>query len=437
MNNKITFPKLASLLAEKSGRSKRFSEDFLRELFALISEQLEAGESVKIKGLGTFRLLKVEPRKSVDVTSGQPIEISGHNKITFTPAKELAEEINSPFEAFSAIEIADDVDLDQIMDEATDNSEMVSKGDQEEILLMVSECQERAVEPVFSEPAASISSEPIADISTEQVSDASTEPVADSTPGAAADVPSEPFTDISSDPVADVSLVPSSEEEPTETRLSNIIRTRPVVDNDEIIYVDETPAVASRRQRGYSDYGNTRDQGSSWLKILLVGVVCALFAIVLTFLIWSILTKPDFSNVSHEYTDDATEYANELMMNSDVDISLETQPETEADKSDDATNAVDADAVATQPSDALVYDTIGKARFLTTMAKDHYGDNKFWPYIYEANKDHIGHPDRIRPGTAIIIPKLSTFGVEPSNPDDVEKAKRLGVEIYARYGKSL
>lgn len=371
MNNKITFPKLASLLAEKSGRSKRFSEDFLRELFALISEQLEAGESVKIKGLGTFRLLKVEPRKSVDVTSGQPIEISGHNKVAFTPAKELAEEINAPFEAFSAIEIADDVDLGQIMDDATGNAEVAPKDDQEEILL------------------------------------------------------------------SDVSSEPSSEEEPTETRLSNIVRTRPVLDDDEIIYVDESPAVASRRQRGYSDYGNTRDHGSSWLKILVVGVVCAIFAIVLTFLIWSLLTKPDFSNVSDTYADDATKYANELMMNSDVDISPETQPDAEADKSDDATNAVDADAVDTQPSDALVYDTIGKARFLTTMAKDHYGNNKFWPYIYEANKDHIGHPDRIRPGTAIVIPKLSKYGVNPSNPNDVEKANKLGAEIYSRYGKSL
>lgn len=405
MNNKITFPKLASLLAEKSGRSKRFSEDFLRELFALISEQLEAGESVKIKGLGTFRLLKVEPRKSVDVTSGQPIEISGHNKVAFTPAKELAEEINAPFEAFSAIEIADDVDLDQIMDDATGNAEVASKDDQEEILLSVSESEGKAVEPIISEPTASISSEPVTDIC----------PVV----------------------VADVSSEPSSEEDPSESRLRNIIRTRSVLDDDEIIYVDESPARASRRQRGYSDYGNTRYHGSSWMKILVVGVVCALFAIVLTFLIWSLLTKPDFSNVSDAYADDATEYANELMMNSDVDISPETQPDTEADKRDDATNAVDADAVDTQPSDALVYDTIGKARFLTTMAKDHYGNNKFWPYIYEANKDHIGHPDRIRPGTSIVIPRLSKYGVDPSNPKDEEKANKLGAEIYSRYGKSL
>ena len=114
MNDKITFPRLSALLADKSGRSKRFSEDFLREFFALISETLETGESVKVKGLGTFRLARVEPRKSVDVTTGQPMEISGHSKVVFIPAKELADAVNAPFEAFTAIEIEDDTDLSQI-----------------------------------------------------------------------------------------------------------------------------------------------------------------------------------------------------------------------------------------------------------------------------------------------------------------------------------
>ena len=111
MNDKITFPRLASMLADRSGRSKRFSEDFLREFFTLISERLEAGESVKVKGLGTFRLSRVEPRRSVDVTTRQPMEISGHSKVVFMPSKELAEAVNAPFEAFTAVEIDDDVDL--------------------------------------------------------------------------------------------------------------------------------------------------------------------------------------------------------------------------------------------------------------------------------------------------------------------------------------
>ena len=114
MNDKITFPRLSAMLADRSGRSKRFSEDFLREFFALISEMLETGESVKVRGLGTFRLSRVEPRMSVDVTTGQPMEIAGHSKVVFVPAKELADAVNAPFEAFTAIEIGDDVDIAQL-----------------------------------------------------------------------------------------------------------------------------------------------------------------------------------------------------------------------------------------------------------------------------------------------------------------------------------
>ena len=130
MNDKISFPRLASMLADKSGRSKRFSEDFLREFFALISEKLEEGESVKVKGFGTFRLSRVEPRKSVDVTTGQPMEISGHSKVVFVPSKELAEAVNAPFEAFTAIEISDDTDLDKLFPQ----EEVIEQGSSEGLL---------------------------------------------------------------------------------------------------------------------------------------------------------------------------------------------------------------------------------------------------------------------------------------------------------------
>ena len=89
----------------------------------------------------------------------------------------------------------------------------------------------------------------------------------------------------------------------------------------------------------------------------------------------------------------------------------------------------------TQPSDEKVYDTISKTRYLTTMAKAHYGNYNLWPYIYEENKAMLGHPDRIRPGTRVIIPSLSKYGVNPNNPEDIKRAKQKGVEIYARFNK--
>lgn len=85
----------------------------------------------------------------------------------------------------------------------------------------------------------------------------------------------------------------------------------------------------------------------------------------------------------------------------------------------------------------IAYDKIGKDRFLITMSKDYYGDPNFWPYIYEENRVKFGHPDKIRPGSSVTIPNLKKYGVDPKNPADVEKAKKLAKEIYARYGVNI
>lgn len=90
-----------------------------------------------------------------------------------------------------------------------------------------------------------------------------------------------------------------------------------------------------------------------------------------------------------------------------------------------------------RPVAPIAYDAIGTARFLTTMAKEYYGNPDFWPYIYQENQAKFGHPDRIKPGTTVVVPNLNKYGVNPKNPEDVEKAKKLGKEIYARYGKYI
>lgn len=384
MNNKITFPRLAALLADKSGRSKRFSEDFLRELFTLIGERLEAGESVKVKGLGTFRLLWVEPRKSVDVTTGLPMEISGHSKVTFTPSKELAEAVNSPFEAFAPVEIGDDVDLNSI----AGDEEILVQDDSQEIVLNSSEELSPEVERV------------------------------------------EEITE------SEHSVLPIRIEPKPSTGQTGYA-------GDEIVTVDDASANDSSFQENWSNGSYSHRNGfinkANWRRALLVCFGCATLGVIVTFVIWSWLTKPDFSNVENKGFYSSRQDHDKSAYDIDVEgVDRQTVLESEIPvvEVDEEESAIE-ESVATAPSDVVVYDTIGRSRYLTTMAKDHYGDNKFWPYIYEENKDRIGHPDRIRPGTPIVIPKLSKYGVNPSDPKDIEKANKLGVEIYARYGKNI
>lgn len=109
MNSKITLVELARLMAESTSTTSRMCELFLRELFTTVSQALINGESVKIKGIGTFKVTPVKPRKSVNVTTGDPMEIKGYNKVTFTPDKKLAEAVNQPFAQFETVFINDAV----------------------------------------------------------------------------------------------------------------------------------------------------------------------------------------------------------------------------------------------------------------------------------------------------------------------------------------
>ena len=102
-----------------------------------------------------------------------------------------------------------------------------------------------------------------------------------------------------------------------------------------------------------------------------------------------------------------------------------------------STGQVNTTAASTSISEPIAYDRIGKDRFLITMSREYYGNPNFWPYIYEENRVKFGHPDKIRPGSGVVIPNLKKYGVDPNNPADVEKAKKLAKEIYARYGVNI
>lgn len=78
-------------------------------------------------------------------------------------------------------------------------------------------------------------------------------------------------------------------------------------------------------------------------------------------------------------------------------------------------------------------DTVTVRRYITHMAKEYYGDRIFWVYIYEANADVLGHPERTLPGTVVKIPTPESIPADPKNPADVKRARTLAAEIYARF----
>lgn len=103
------------------------------------------------------------------------------------------------------------------------------------------------------------------------------------------------------------------------------------------------------------------------------------------------------------------------------------------DNKNDSTAIVPIEEKITQP--VVVYDTIGRNRFLTTMSREYYGIMEFWVYIYEENKDKLSDPNRIKPGTAIVIPPAEKYDINKDDPDCVNTAKLKAIEIYAPYQK--
>ena len=104
---KITLTNIAEELAHKSGLSKDAADNFMRAFVETIEKGLQEDNIVKIKGLGTFKLIEVSDRGSVDVNTGERITIKGYTKVTFTPDSSMKEFVNRPFAHFEPTELND------------------------------------------------------------------------------------------------------------------------------------------------------------------------------------------------------------------------------------------------------------------------------------------------------------------------------------------
>ena len=99
---------LAERLSQEGGMSKAAAEQFVKNFFDIISQRVLSEGLVKVKGLGTFKLLQMEDRESVNVNTGERFTIDGHQKISFVPDADLKERINKPFAAFETVVITEE-----------------------------------------------------------------------------------------------------------------------------------------------------------------------------------------------------------------------------------------------------------------------------------------------------------------------------------------
>ena len=160
---KVTIQEIAKVLIEKNHFEAKDASRFVNEMFSIIMEKLGQGEPVKVKGLGTFKIIGVEARESVSVRTGERVVIDGHSKLSFTPDSTMKELVNKPFSQFETVVLNEGVEFDDVQElEPTAVEEPVVE------------------EPVAEEPSSAesqIESEPIADVSAVETVPVVEEPV--------------------------------------------------------------------------------------------------------------------------------------------------------------------------------------------------------------------------------------------------------------------
>ena len=232
--NKLTLNNIAKVLVEKNGLEPKEAMTFTTAMFDLIHDRLNEEGIVKVKGLGTFKMIRVEARESINVRTGERVLIDSHAKITFTPDAVMKELVNKPFSQFETVVLNDDVEFtDMKSEETTDetnNSEqseslvdVVSEGGTPKPAPVVAPepVAEPAPEPapvVAPEPAPVVAPEPVAEVAPEPVAEVAPEPVAEVAPEPVAEIAPEPAPVVAPEPVAKVAPEPTPVVAPEQTR---------------------------------------------------------------------------------------------------------------------------------------------------------------------------------------------------------------------------
>lgn len=208
--NKLTLNNIAKVLVEKNGMEPKEAMTFTTAMFDLIHDRLNEEGIVKVKGLGTFKMIRVEARESINVRTGERVLIDSHAKITFTPDAVMKELVNKPFSQFETVVLNDDVEFTDMKSEET--TDETNNSEQSESLVDV------VSEGGTPEPAPVVAPEPVAEptpvVAPEPVAEVAPEPVAEVAP----EVAPEPTPVVAPEPTREVPepTAPSADEESEE-----------------------------------------------------------------------------------------------------------------------------------------------------------------------------------------------------------------------------
>lgn len=380
MDAKLNHSDLSALLAKQAEISGAKAEVFTKAFFDIILEGLEQDGMVKINGLGTFKVTDVASRSSVDVNTGEKIEIKGHKKLTFLPADSLKEKVNQPFAMFEPVEI-DESYVDDSEEPAMNETEAQEDATAVEDTPVTTPCEEPVtVETPAAEPVAE--EVPAIEEAKEEAKETAAEPVAEEVP--AIEETKEEAKETAAEPVAENAV--SEQPAPKEVKNSYPI-------------TEPAPAAAEPT--------TNRKRGVIYTLFIIAAILVAvviylhprLFGIVETGkkTVATVETTP--TKVVEEVKPDSVEVAAEQPIE---------EPYTFAMVEELAVKSVGSitrgDTLLYVANDTIATHTVAADETLVRISLKYYGDKRLWPYIVQYNKLH--DPNGLSKGMELLIPRL-------------------------------
>ena len=444
MNNRLSIQDLALILSEQTGKSTEEALRFLQEFIAVVSEGVYNDKLVKVKGLGTFKIIRVEERASVSVNSGERFVIPSHYKFTFTPDKELKELVNKPFSLFDTVELNEEVDFSDVdvsaetsgaEDAADDSSEEILPDGIPEQAIEAPQTPEPEVKP---EPAVEEEAVPQEEAKAESEAEVETEtmpePEVEAEPEPKAEAETTPQEEVKAEPEAEAETMPEPEVE-AEPEPKVEAETTP----QEEAQAEPKPAEPVSSVSGYKEYRRKRRRSTS--RKLLFPIAC-LFVVIVLGIVY-IVCLSGRTTVNKNWEPPMAEVGNptpEVGMNP---VSADSTGVTPPDSASLATDSVVAEPPVveenqpeeTPKSDILALVTIKAGDRLASFAKQYYGHKFFWVYIYQYNQDIISDPNNIPIGTELRIPDPGLYGIDATDRSSIDKAAALQSQILGKFSK--
>ena len=368
-DEKVNVSDLTDALARRTTITKKNAEAFVAAFQDIFQEGLLRDKNVKITGLGTFRLQWVEPRRSVNVQTGEAIEIAGHYKVVFVPETSLKERVNEPFSHLETtsmdgapvkkVEVSKEMPLQKLASQAIEIQDILSS---------------------INEP------EPVVEIQPEPVVETEPEVVKYE----ALDVPTSVET-----PSAERRYTPVATVEESKPMLNTISSNASMV-----------PAPKKRKL--------------TWLWITLLALLLGGGGFTVYYFYGTMIQTSVMNLVADWQSDKQPKQAIEPAKSVEQVAVAATDSITE-------TPVVET-SVFDQPREYTEF--IAEVRVpdggrLTLISQKYYGHKDFWVYIYEANKEKIQNPDKVEVGTLVRIPKLNPELINLDNSESLVYARKL------------